>query len=202
MHFWAQSDSDPGLAVVLIWVAIMAGGILIYYLGRRGERKHLRALAQELGGEFVSNFLKGGYLSLRKAEVELRVRLVPRTRYTPPYLVVEQMRPLDFRLRVEVKVPWYKRQTFFFDLLKKFTLGDPKFDEAHQVRTNDPTRAAYLLNDGRRREALANLFQHGFTIFLADKKTVQMKMPNYKDVDLSATKVREYLEKLQAITAL
>ena len=30
--------------------------------------------------------------------------------------------------------------------------------------------------------------------------TVELKMPNYKDVDLAAGKVKEYLEKLEALT--
>jgi len=201
MEWWAQSEPEPGWLVGVIWAGILVVTAVVWYIRRRGERKQLRRLAEELGGEFVSRFLKGAYLSLHREEPERRVRLAPRTRYTPRYLIVENMAPLGFRLRVDANVPWYKRQTFFFDRLKKFSPGDPSFDQAYLARTDDPARAGNWLNDHRRRGALESLFQNGFTILLADPKIVQLKMPNYKEVDLSAAKMRDYLAQLQPLTA-
>jgi hypothetical protein len=176
--------------------------LMVYYFRRRGERKQLLRLAEELGGEFISRFLKSSYLSLHKEEPERRVRLQPRTRYTPPFLVIESMAPLGFRLRVDAKVPWYKRQTVFIFGLKKFSPGDPTFDQAYLARTDDPMRAQSWLNDPRHRGALDGLFQNGFATMIADKKTIQLKMPNYKEIDLSAAKVRDYLAQVQQLTAL
>lgn len=199
--FWhLQNSAEPDWVQVLIWVLIMAGVFISLYLTRRTERKLLLALAQELGGNYVNRFFKGAYVSLSREPTESRVRLLPKTRYTPPILLVEQLAPLDFRLRLDVRTPWYKRQTFFFDGLKKFTLGDPVFDEAFQLRTNDETRAAYWLNDGRRRQTIMNLVQSGFTYFGAGKKNVEIKMPNYKDVDLSAERIKIYLAAFDELT--
>jgi len=186
---------------VAIWAGIIVVAIVVYYVRRRGERKQLMRLAEELGGELINRFLRGAYLSLHKEEPERRVRLTPRTRYSPPFLIVESLAPLGFRLRVDAKVPWYKRQTIFLDRLKKFSPGDPTFDQAYLARTDDPMRAQAWLNDQRHRGALDNLFQNGFTILIADQKTVQLKMPNYKEIDLSAAKVRDYLAQLQQLAA-
>jgi len=201
MAWWAQSEPEPGWLVVVIWAGILVVTAVVWYVRQRGERRHLRRLAEELGGAFVPRFFKGAYLSLHREEPERRVRLAMRTRYTPPFLIVENMAPLGFRLRVDAKVPWYKRQTFFFDRLKKFSPGDPTFDQAYLARTDDSTRAQAWLNDHRRRGALESLFQNGFTILIADPKIVQLKMPNYKEVDLSAAKVREYLAQLQQLVS-
>ncbi len=201
MGWWAQSNEEPAWLPAAIWAGIIIAAAVVWYVRRRGERKQLRRLTEELGGEFVSPFLKGAYLSLRQEEPERRVRLAPRTRYTPPFLIVENLAPLGFRLRVDAKVHWYKRQTFFFDRLQKFSPGDPTFDQTYLARTDDPTRAQAWLNDHRRREALDSLFQNGFTALIADQKTVQLKMPNYKEIDLSAAKVRDYLAQMQQLAA-
>ena len=200
MFFGAQADDDPAWVQLAFVVAFMVLLVLALLLSRRGERRRLQALAQEMGGEYFSRFLKGAFVALRQREVEQRVRLVSNSHTTPAYLVLEQITPLDFQLKIEVKEPWPEQPSITIDHLKKFSLGDPKFDKAFQVRTNDATKAAYWLNDSRRREALNALVMYGFTSFLAGKKTVELKMPNYKDVHLSAGKVKEYLEKLELLT--
>jgi len=191
---------DSHLIRLAVKIVIAAIGLLLLWMTRRGQRKQLDDLSVQLGGGPVSG--EGGpgqSLPLFDDGVERRVRLEPGSWRSnlAPALILEQMVPLGFQVKIERRIPWYKRQAFLWDRLRPLALGDSAFDQAYQVRASDREPAIAFLNHFGRREAVDYFFQKGFNQIWADPEGVRAKKTGYKDEDLNPGQIQEYFNQLR-----
>jgi hypothetical protein len=185
---------------ILIAAPFIVFGI---YLGFRAAReklaKQLAPLARVWNAPVVKDLLMS-YLVLNEDGVELRVIVTSgsRSRGHYPYLELRKIRPIGFKMLIHVE---HELTEGFKDLglLEDVTIGDSSFDERFFLRAGDSHQAQLYFQSDRRRQAIHNLFDLGFSFVEATKKYVSVQKIEHEKEDLKPENVRRALDALHVL---
>jgi hypothetical protein len=149
-------------------------------------------LKGSLSKSFFLNAFEGQYEGL-----PLQISLTPGSKNTPPYLRISLTKESTFKLTI------YKESGLSIlgeklGLVHEVKVNDEAFDKEFLIFSNNANRAmSYLAGSIEKRNAIRELFNHGFNAVIIDGKRILIQKPRYNvDYDLQPLQVTSALQKL------
>jgi hypothetical protein len=176
------------LIPVVVALVVLAGWAVYAIISRR----KLKDLAEALGGKVVSSVFRR-YARVSNQGVEVRIETKARSRYTPPYLILEQLSRLGFKMTIDKKGFSLSKSLRLPDGCKKISPQPAWIENYGVIRASDELRASNFFMDPKKQAAVEFFIKDGFTEITAAKKKLILKKPNYRDSDLEPAKLKETL---------
>jgi hypothetical protein len=180
----------------IVWFGIFFS--IMYFFNKRNKEalKNLSTCLQgELSKSIFLNAFEGQYQGL-----PLVISLTQGSRSTPPYLRISLSKVSTFKLTI------YKESALSnigekLGLVREVKINDEAFDKEFLIFSNDENRVmSYLAGSIDKRNAIRELFSHGFNAFIIDGKRALIQKPNYKvDYDLQPQQITSALQKLNIL---
>jgi hypothetical protein len=179
-------------------IVMVAGPVLaVLILIDRKRRQQLRGLADGFGGRLVFRpfhpfvrFDDSGCLT------EIHVR--HRSKRNPSNLIIQRMRPLDFKLTIDPKILSPRRKIRIIRL-QEVLPRDPELNKNYIIRSNNPKQVLAILEDPRRKQELDLFFQTmKFIELSADKSKLILTKFDFEQTDLESEQLEQVVDALRS----
>jgi hypothetical protein len=185
-----------GFAGVLSFFSVF---IAICFFSNKKKVAALTTLAGVFRGRVTSAFIQPA-LEADYQGLKFSIVLRPQSKNSPSYLNITLFKNTYFKVSV------YK-ESFLSALGKKLGLvhevkiNDEMFDREFLMFSDRPEQMAGYFNREDVKNAIRELFYHGFNVLLIDGKKVFSKKPNYTlENDLQPDYIKDILNKLNLLT--